>query len=505
MRTRTNQTILLGSDQDWIGRAPMSPKQFREKVSCHKLVFTHKEDQDSVVELQRMVFAQKVAATQHLHLSKLLPAEVLVLSASVPCYTMLTNLSVTDSRLSEAGATALASSLAKVPLLKVLALERNRIGDVEAKAPAEVVHYVPHVRLTSNLVGLDGVQALAQVLVHSAATKSLSLADNRINCGGAWVLANAIAENQSLTSLNLESNAIETTGIVALVDALAVNTCLRFLNLNKNYLGDDGAVSLAAALQKRVSGAILRIELDDCGVGAFTPGRKALICAPSGVVVAGDLSSYTESLASSGLIHSPLLTSTLASLGFLLSLLTVVADDQTGQSILWLAFPAFPMLVYVLWLLWVPFRSRLHAIGRNITYSMASRHHIAPMHLYRLAILCLMERRCRPRQRKYVLNLVVPAAAVLYMWVCPVILFVLNAIFIAQQCEGDSMLSSWCSMCSGWTWGVVYLHVILVVALHLPARRYAMHYCLWSCLEETQCQWLQTMRSLLSLEDCWTE
>ncbi|CAF1353668.1 unnamed protein product [Rotaria sordida] len=103
--------------------------------------------------------------------------------------------------------------------------------------------------LNSNLIDSQGAQHLANALEHNNILTILDLHYNQIGDQGAKCLANALQHNNILTKLNLISNGISSQGAQYLASALEHNNTLTTLKLDSNEIDDQGAQHLANALE----------------------------------------------------------------------------------------------------------------------------------------------------------------------------------------------------------------------------------------------------------------
>ena len=154
------------------------------------------------------------------------------------------------SRISDAGAVALAQALHHNSTLKWLNLSYNSISDAGAVALAQALHHNStreKLKLSNSISDARAV-ALAQALHHNSTLEMLNLSYNSISDAGAVALAQALHHNSTLEELNLSNNSISDAGAVALAQALHHNSTLKGLYLSNNNISDAGAVALAQAL-----------------------------------------------------------------------------------------------------------------------------------------------------------------------------------------------------------------------------------------------------------------
>ena len=95
--------------------------------------------------------------------------------------------------------------------------------DASTEAAAAVVTTLD---LSSNSIGPEGAQAIAEVLKANAVLAVLWLTDNSIGEDGARAIAEALKVNTAVTTLRLMSNDIGVEGAIAIAEALKVNKVL---------------------------------------------------------------------------------------------------------------------------------------------------------------------------------------------------------------------------------------------------------------------------------------
>ena len=138
----------------------------------------------------------------------------------------LTELYLEDCHISSEGAMELAAALCKNTTLKHLNLNRNPIGE--------------HV---------EGVTAVAKMLVENKTLTKLDLRDCHISSEGAVELAAALCKNSTLKHLNLSRNPIGVEGASSMSDMLQHNTSLEDLHLCDDSVGEEGVHQLINSLK----------------------------------------------------------------------------------------------------------------------------------------------------------------------------------------------------------------------------------------------------------------
>ncbi|KAK3247969.1 hypothetical protein CYMTET_42548 [Cymbomonas tetramitiformis] len=242
------------------------------------------------------------------------PEDAIILGAVLVFNTSLNTLNLSDNRVGDEGAKALAVVLTPNAegvfntSMNTLNLSNNTIGPEGAKALADAL--TPNAKgvfntslntlhLSWNDFGPVGAKALADALtpnaegVFNTSLNALHLAGNRIGSEGAKALAVALTPNAeevfntSLNTLNLWGNEIGDEGAKALAVALTpnaegvFNTSLNTLNLRNNVIGPEGAKALAVALTPNAEGvfntSLNTLNLYSNGIGP--EGAKALAVA----------------------------------------------------------------------------------------------------------------------------------------------------------------------------------------------------------------------------------
>ena len=186
---------------------------------------------------------------------------------------------LSQNKIGDDGARAIAHALRGCEVLSVLDLSGNGIQDAGTEALSEALSSCKLQRLTlaSNCIGDDGARAIANALrgcevlsvldlsgngIQDAGTEALSealrccklqrlsLASNCMGPSGALAVAGVLKHVCiSLDTLDLSCNRLGDVGVVCLAGGLKHCSCLKQLHLNCNFVGDDGAMALARCLQ----------------------------------------------------------------------------------------------------------------------------------------------------------------------------------------------------------------------------------------------------------------
>jgi hypothetical protein len=105
--------------------------------------------------------------------------------------------------------------------------------------------------LNNNKLGDAGGCALAMALQTNTTLTQLDLDVNELGAESSKAMGEALKMNTTLTQLSLNSNQLGDAGGCALAMALQTNTTLTQLSLGGNELGDEGGMALADALSGR--------------------------------------------------------------------------------------------------------------------------------------------------------------------------------------------------------------------------------------------------------------
>ncbi|KAK7933844.1 hypothetical protein WMY93_004740 [Mugilogobius chulae] len=159
---------------------------------------------------------------------------------------------VSDNRLGDVGAQAMASMLKENNTLTRLTLSNNGFTDLAAEflSPALVSNSkLQHLDLSHNCFGDAAGRHLQEGLSENTGLRSLNLAWNCIRGKGAVMLANGLAGNIFLRSVDLSFNGFGKEGAVALGQALKENNVLEELNVSNNRIPPEGVIRLAMGLR----------------------------------------------------------------------------------------------------------------------------------------------------------------------------------------------------------------------------------------------------------------
>ena len=184
----------------------------------------------------------------------------------------LTGLYLEDCHISSEGAVELAAALCKNTTLIQLNLSHNPIGEHVEGVTAVAKMLVENKTLTrldleDCHINSEGAVELAATLCKNTTLDDLDLKHNPIgeHMEGATAVAEMLVENKTLTKLDLRDCHISSEGAVELAAALCKNTTLKRLYLNRNLIGVEGASSMSDMLQHNTSLKVLDLHDDSVG------------------------------------------------------------------------------------------------------------------------------------------------------------------------------------------------------------------------------------------------
>ena len=190
---------------------------------------------------------------QQLHLSNngISDAGATALAQALHHKSALQELHLSNNSISNAGATVLAQALEHNSTLGVLDLSNNSISDTGVTALAQAIHHNSTLRmlhLSNNNISDAGATALAQAIHHYSALRMLDVSNNSVSDAGATAIAQVLHHNSTLWKLDLSNNSITYVGMTAVAQALHYNFTLWVLQLSNNSVSDAGATAVAQAL-----------------------------------------------------------------------------------------------------------------------------------------------------------------------------------------------------------------------------------------------------------------
>ena len=115
---------------------------------------------------------------------------------------------------------------------------------------------------------MEGVAAIATLLIENKSLTELGLGDCHISSGGAMELAAALCKNTTLRTLKLSGNPIgdHVEGVAAIATLLIENKSLTWLEFKDCHISGQGAGELAAALYKNSTLKTLDLDHNPIGV-----------------------------------------------------------------------------------------------------------------------------------------------------------------------------------------------------------------------------------------------
>ena len=130
-------------------------------------------------------------------------------------------------------------------------LSQCKIGDDGATALANALFKninITQINLDENNIGEAGAKAISEKLLGKASLKKLILSHNVINSQGAKYIGENLAEAQGIQYLFINSNKIEDEGCEYLSKGIEKNNTLMQLNINNNGITNIGIKHIAKAL-----------------------------------------------------------------------------------------------------------------------------------------------------------------------------------------------------------------------------------------------------------------
>ena len=169
----------------------------------------------------------------------------------------LESLDLGANHMSAAGAAAVAEALRCNRRLESLVLTSCYVGSDGAVDICDALRTenrsLKSLDLSGNMLGRDGVCALALLLRCSTPLESVIVRSNGLEAKDAVRIANALRENTTLRTLALEHNYCRNEGAGALAWALMENQTLRSLQLGSNAIGEEGLSDLVSMLRCNAS------------------------------------------------------------------------------------------------------------------------------------------------------------------------------------------------------------------------------------------------------------
>ena len=259
-----NNNRLCGSACDWLAKAPSSLERLNlganlirsgaavvtVKALCSSAVKELSLYKTGIGEPDCVALCKLLKSShslQHLHIyqNNLSSESVASIITGLSHNISLTDLDISNSHFIMANVDSLASVLKNHPKKCTLS-----------------VLYLRDCHISS-----EGAVKLAAALCKNNTLKSLDLSNNPIgeDVEGVAAVAEMLVENKTLTGLYLQDCHISSEGAVELADALCKNSILKDLNLNRNPIGVKGASSMSNMLQHNISLEVLHLRDDSVG------------------------------------------------------------------------------------------------------------------------------------------------------------------------------------------------------------------------------------------------
>jgi Ran GTPase-activating protein (RanGAP) involved in mRNA processing and transport len=152
--------------------------------------------------------------------------------------------------------------IAQKPIIRVIDLSGNQIGNHGAMYFADLLMHAPHIislNLASNSITDQGIEAVFYALCQNTSLVSLDIGStsavgrNSFGPRSCRVLARMLQQNVVLSTLNISMAEITTDSILTICDGIAHNRTLHELDLsNNNILSKGASAFLAACAQSRI-------------------------------------------------------------------------------------------------------------------------------------------------------------------------------------------------------------------------------------------------------------
>jgi len=190
-------------------------------------------------------------------------------------------LDICHNNIEDVGAKSLAQSLKKPSChLTWLSLTSNSIGEDGIEEIANSIasnKNLRELRLSRNFPGLSGLTALAKSLQNNATLKVLALKSSSLGNEGAAILGNRLPDMAGIEHICLQHNAIGDEGMETLAQGLRINSSVIAIELEKNFLGNAGSIAIADVLNCRADFQRLllgRNQIEDEGVRELAKAVK---------------------------------------------------------------------------------------------------------------------------------------------------------------------------------------------------------------------------------------
>ena len=170
---------------------------------------------------------------------------------------VLVSLDLSSNQLGLDGAEAVAQALRGASggglpsTLKTLVLDGNNLGDAGTSTIAESALHseaLETLSLAGCGFGPDGARSIAQTLKHDATIRRLVLSSNAVADAGGLALGEGLRHNRHLNMIELSGCEIQTKGLKAIGRALATNRALTNITITNNDLSEEDMHVLGSAL-----------------------------------------------------------------------------------------------------------------------------------------------------------------------------------------------------------------------------------------------------------------
>ena len=170
-------------------------------------------------------------------------------------------LNLSNNAINNNGINIIAENLIHCPEIKQIKLGGNYITEFESIRDISNCKKLTLIDINTNMFGDAGAISFANAIVNCENISRIILNNNDIGPNGINRLAEVFENFRYLTSINLSSNRLSSSGITILARHLKKYSRLFSLDISYNHIGDGGAENIANVLPN----CVLLANLDLCG------------------------------------------------------------------------------------------------------------------------------------------------------------------------------------------------------------------------------------------------
>ena len=157
-------------------------------------------------------------------------------------------LNLSNNAINNNGINIIAENLIHCPEIKQIKLGGNYITEFESIRDISNCKKLTLIDINTNMFGDTGAISFANAIVNCENISRIVLNNNNIGPEGIERLAEVFENLRYLTSINLSSNRLSSTGVTILARHLIKYLKLFSLDISYNHIGDGGADNIAYAL-----------------------------------------------------------------------------------------------------------------------------------------------------------------------------------------------------------------------------------------------------------------